>query len=171
MNFHSPTPLSQNSPYAVYFDIDADQALFHVVVLSIAYLITLPIGFERSRVPSGLGLRTIGLVSITCCAFVLMGVGFFSEQDAQSRLFYGILTGIGFIGGGALFKSSEGVRGTASAASVWSAAAIGMSVGLALLEIAIVLSIVTTVTLVAFSRPYHDSDLLVTKNDKRSEGE
>ena len=144
--------------YQHYFDVDLEQAIFHVAVLLIAYIIALPIGIERSRFNHGLGLRTVSIVAISCCAYVLIALNTFSEEGAQAKLYYGILTGIGFIGGGALFKSSNGVYGTASAASVWASAAIGVSVALALIEIALVLSAATTLTLYVGSRPATDSD-------------
>ncbi|BCD97227.1 MgtC/SapB family protein [Marinagarivorans cellulosilyticus] len=144
--------------YQHYFNIDIDQAMFHVMALFIAYIIALPIGIERSRIHSGLGLRTVSIVAMACCAFVLIALNTFTEQSAQAKFFYGILTGIGFIGGGALFKSADGVYGTASAASVWASSAIGVSVALAMVEIALVLSAATTLTLVACSRPNKDSD-------------
>ena len=146
------------SQYQHYFNVDLEQAIFHVMVLSLAYIIALPIGIERSRIHSGLGLRTVSIVAMACCAFVLIALNTFTEQNAQAKFFYGILTGIGFIGGGALFKSSDGVYGTASAASVWASSAIGVSVALAMVEIALALSAATTLTLVACSRPNKDSD-------------
>ncbi len=148
----------KGSPYDSYIHLDLEQAVFHVVILFLAYIITLPIGLERSRFKKGPGLRTLSIVSMACCAYVLVAFSVFSEAHAQSKLLYGVITGVGFIGGGALFKSDDGVYGTASAASLWVACAIGISVGLAMLEIAIVLSLTTTGTLIFGSRPRNDSD-------------
>lgn len=146
------------SLYAAYFDIDIDQALFHIFVLGITYLITLPVGIERSRTPHGIGLRTLTLVSVTCCAYTLIGQAMFESEEAVSKFFYGILTGVGFIGGGAVFKSKNGVHGAASAGAVWASASIGVAVGLAMLEIAIVVSLLTSGTLYVMRRPNKDSD-------------
>ena len=66
---------------------------------------------------------------------------------------YAIITGMGFIGGGAIFKSEEGAKGTATAASLWNTAAIGISVATGRYEIAIILSIVGFVIL-QFSEPF-----------------
>ena len=54
---------------------------------------------------------------------------------------YGIVTGIGFIGGGAIFKQSDGASGTATAAGIWNTGAIGVAVAYQNYEIAIILSI------------------------------
>lgn len=145
--------------YHAFFQLDLDQALFHVAVLLAAYVIALPIGIERSRVQLGLGLRTVSIVSMSCCALVLMAFTVFDDPRAQAKCVYGVITGIGFIGGGALFRSENGVYGTASAASVWASAAVGISVALALIEVALVLSVATTITLLLCSRPKQDSDL------------
>lgn len=56
---------------------------------------------------------------------------------------YGIITGMGFIGGGAIFKSEDGVKGTATAASLWNTGAIGISVAYGRYEIAVILSVVS----------------------------
>lgn len=144
-----------------YYSIDWGQTLFYLSVLAINYAITLPLAFERTwRSPGHLGFRTISLVSISCCAFVLMALAVFTEESAQSKFFYGVLTGIGFIGGGALFRSDKGVYGTASAASVWAAAGIGIANGLGCIEIALVLSILATITLHFFSVSDKNSDTI-----------
>ena len=144
-----------------YYTIDVVKMLFNFSVCVINYVITLPLALERTwRSPGHLGFRTISLVSLSCCAFVLMALTVFSDENAQSKFFYGILTGIGFIGGGALFRSDKGVFGTASAASVWAAAGIGIASGLGCIEIALVLSILVTVTLHFFSMADKDSDTL-----------
>jgi putative Mg2+ transporter-C (MgtC) family protein len=61
------------------------------------------------------------------------------------------MTGIGFIGGGAILKNGDAVRGTATAASIWTTGAIGAATALGRFEIALVLSIVTFVTLRAMA--------------------
>lgn len=142
-----------------FFNLEPEKALFHVAVIILAYLIALPVGMERSRTDIGLGFRTVSLVSVACCALSLIAFDTFDDQNAQAKMLYGVLTGIGFIGGGALFKSNDGVFGTASAASVWTAAAIGIAVSISLIEIALILSAISTATLYFGSRPKHDSDL------------
>jgi putative Mg2+ transporter-C (MgtC) family protein len=70
-----------------------------------------------------------------------------SGPDALSRLLYGLMTGIGFIGGGAILKHRQTVHGTATAASIWNTGAIGAAVGFDRYEIALVLCIMNVVTL------------------------
>ena len=58
-----------------------------------------------------------------------------------------LLTGVGFIGGGAILKHSAGASGTATAASLWATGAVGGAVGYGLYDIAVILSVVTYATL------------------------
>ncbi len=87
---------------------------------------------------------------------MLLGLQVLSSTDAEARVMEGIITGIGFIGGGAILKNvvnGEGfVSGTATAASLWSTGAIGISVATGRLEIALVLSVLTFFTLRVMSK-------------------
>lgn len=66
-----------------------------------------------------------------------------------SRVLQGLVTGIGFVGGGAIVRDGINVRGTATAASIWAAGAIGATVALGRIEIAIVLAVMDVFTMVA----------------------
>ena len=63
-------------------------------------------------------------------------------RNVESRVWQGLLTGIGFIGSGAILKTTDGVRGTATAASIWNTAAVGAAVAYDALDIAIALSVI-----------------------------
>ena len=107
-----------------------------------AYLLALPIGWEREREAKSLGVRTFPLVAMASCGYVLVGRLFGgASADAQSRIIQGVITGIGFIGGGAILKTQGSVRGTATAASIWNTGVIGTAVALERYEIAVVLSV------------------------------
>jgi putative Mg2+ transporter-C (MgtC) family protein len=80
------------------------------------------------------------------CGYLLL-MGHHPNTSDQSRLLQGLITGIGFIGGGAILKEGASVRGTATAASVWNAAIIGAAVALNQLTIAIALAILNIFTL------------------------
>jgi putative Mg2+ transporter-C (MgtC) family protein len=69
------------------------------------------------------------------------------DVAAQSRVLQGLITGIGFVGGGAILKEGATVKGTATAASVWNAGVIGASVALEHYEIAILLAALNLLTL------------------------
>lgn len=85
--------------------------------------------------------------------FTILAISIFEDQDAQAKVIAGIITGIGFIGGGgAILKDSSQVSGTSTAAAIWSTGAIGIAVGLERIEIAIALSILTFATLKIIGR-------------------
>jgi putative Mg2+ transporter-C (MgtC) family protein len=114
---------------------------YHSYQLGIAFLLALPIALNREYKARGAGMRTYPLVSIACCAFMLVARDVYEGDAAEARVMYGIITGMGFIGGGAIMKNNSGVSGTASAAGIWLTGAIGLSVAYARYEIAIVLTL------------------------------
>src|SRR3546814_10782246 len=73
-----------------------------------------------------------------------MGISDCSSDVCSSEL---LITGMGFIGGGAILRLKDSVKGTATAASIWVTGAIGMAVGLGSLDVAVMLSVATVVTL------------------------
>src|SRR5271170_907405 len=112
----------------------------------LTYVLTLLIGWEREQEEHTTGLRTFPLVGIASCGF-LLSMGANAHSDDQSRILQGLITGIGFIGGGAILKDQVKVRGTATAASIWNAGVIGASVAMNHYSIAIILALVNLVTL------------------------
>jgi putative Mg2+ transporter-C (MgtC) family protein len=119
-----------------------------LLALAVAYLLAFPIGWNREREERSAGLRTFPLVAVASCGFVQaaepMTAG---EPEAMARIMEGIITGMGFIGGGAILRLKDSVKGTATAASLWVTGAIGTSVGLGRYDVAVVLSLITILTL------------------------
>jgi putative Mg2+ transporter-C (MgtC) family protein len=112
-----------------------------------SYLLAVPIGWNRERYERSAGIRTFPLVAVATCGFMLVGMEALSGSSAQARVLEGIITGMGFIGGGAILKSGKAVTGTATAASLWGTGAVGVAVAWQRYEIAIVLSLLTFLTL------------------------
>lgn len=128
-------------------DFDFTLALSHLIHLALAYGFAWPIGWEREKNDRTAGLRTFPLVAAAGCGFVLIGQATLGgDPEAMSRVMYGLMTGIGFIGGGAILKKEGGVSGTATAASIWITGAIGAAVAFRRYEIAVVLCVVTFLT-------------------------
>lgn len=124
------------------------QALQHLVALAIAYLLALPIGWDREQEERSAGLRTFPLVAIACCGFVQAAeLRYGTHPDAMGKIVEGLITGVGFIGGGAILKMRNSVRGTATAASLWATGAIGTAVGLGAWAVALLLTVLTVMTL------------------------
>ena len=120
----------------------------HIAALAAAYLLALPIGWNREKQERSAGLRTFPLVAIASCGFIQAAEGLTSDHpEAMARIVEGIITGMGFIGGGAILRMKESVKGTATAASLWATGAVGTAVGLGSYDVAIVLSVITMITL------------------------
>ena len=124
----------------------------HLIALSIAYLLALPIGWNREKAERSAGLRTFPLVAVATCGVVQATERMTAtEPEAMARIVEGLIVGMGFIGGGAILRQERSVQGTATAASLWVTGAMGVSVGLGVYDVAIVLSLVTLVTLLLLS--------------------
>ena len=116
----------------------------NLLKLAIALVLALPIAWNRERSTHIMGLRTYPLVAIGCCGYVLVASSFLSESstDAQARILQGLISGIGFVGGGAILKNDNHVQGTATASSIWATGAVGAAVAHSSYEVAIVIAIV-----------------------------
>ncbi len=127
---------------------DSFRILPHLIALTIAYVLALPIGWNREKNERSAGLRTFPLVAIATCGIVqatetiLQG-----HPEGTARIIEGLMTGMGFIGGGAILKEGGSVRGTATAASLWSTGATGAAVGLGAYDVAVMISLFTFLTL------------------------
>ena len=124
--------------------VDWSLFLTHLLRVLIAGALALPIAWQREFTTGTMGLRTFPLVAVASCGFVLLALEVVGESaEAQARVIQGLMTGIGFIGGGAILKESGEVRGTATAAGVWSTGVIGAAVGYSEYEVAMVVSLMT----------------------------
>ena len=113
-----------------------------------AFLLALPLGWERGLTARTAGLRTFPLVAVGACAYLLIGQHALGESaEAQARVLSGLLTGIGFVGGGAILKTERDVRGVATAASLWNTGAIGAAAAYGRYELGLILSVTNLLTL------------------------
>jgi len=90
------------------------------------------LGFERERAGRPAGLRTFMMVTAGSAAFTLVSVYGFVDQGTvrdPARVAAQIVTGIGFLGAGTIWRTPSTVRGLTTAATIWFAAAVGMMVG------------------------------------------
>ena len=130
-------------------ELDLGRAASEFVKILAAYLFALPLGWQRESAPDapGAGLRTFPLVAAGSCAYLLVGRSVLEGSEAHARLLYGLMTGVGFIGGGSILKQRASVAGTATAASIWNTGAIGAAVAWGRYEIALVLTLISVLTL------------------------
>ena len=112
----------------------SDLTLFGRVAL--ATVLGYAIGFEREIRGQDAGDRTFSLVALGSAAFTVIGVDAFPET--AEKLIAGIVTGVGFIGGGLMLRRPEDgvVKGLTTAAAIWSASAVGVLAGAGRLALA-----------------------------------
>ena len=114
--------------------------------IGLTYVLTAFIGWDREKEAHSAGLRTFPIVGMASCGYLLV-LGSQPDITAQSRVLQGLITGVGFVGGGAILKEGANVKGTATAASIWNAGVIGASVAIGHIEIAIILAALNLLTL------------------------
>ncbi len=112
--------------------------------VSVAFIIGAVIGLEREFRSKPAGFRTMILICVGSCLYTILS----KEASASTdRIASNIVTGIGFIGAGVIFKEGISVNGLTTAALIWITAALGMAVGYHNYPIAIVVSIIVVVAL------------------------
>ena len=120
------------------------------------------IGLEREIHRKPAGLRTNIMICLAAAVFTLIGRELSSSSNAEmTRLLAGVITGVGFIGGGALIQDRKGVHGLTTAATIWLVAAIGVLCGLQLYSLAVGVTVIALLVLWGFSI----LDMLIHKSD------
>ena len=133
-----------------------------LIRLVVACLLGAAIGFERDIHGRAAGLRTNMLVSMGAALFMLVSVAVAESFSGgpestglradPSRIAAQIVTGIGFLGAGAIIKEGFNVRGLTTAACLWVSAGVGMAAGAGFFEMAIVVTLIGLFTLVVVNR-------------------
>jgi putative Mg2+ transporter-C (MgtC) family protein len=111
---------------------NAEETIRVVIRLLAALLAGGIIGLQREASGKAAGLRTHILVCVGTTLLVVAAVDAGMQQDAMSRVIQGLVTGIGFLGAGAILKveSSHQIKGLTTAAGIWMTAALGVAIGL-----------------------------------------
>lgn len=114
--------------------------------VSIAFVIGALLGLEREFRSKPAGFRTMILISVGSCLYTILskeaGAGASSDRIASN-----IVTGIGFIGAGVIFKEGISVNGLTTAALIWITAALGMAIGYHNYPVAIVVTAIVVIAL------------------------
>jgi putative Mg2+ transporter-C (MgtC) family protein len=148
--------------------LDRFQIFPHLAALAAAYALALPIGWDRERAERSAGLRTFPLVAIAACGFVQAAEAVLVKSpEGIARIIEGVITGIGFIGGGAILKEGGTVHGTATAAGLWATGAVGAAVALEAYDVAILIAAMTFVTLKAITPFKEEGPAKQTDGDDR----
>lgn len=100
--------------------------IFRILIALLAGAI---IGFERQWHQKSAGLKTNTLVSIGAAFYVILSVQLTQESGDVTRIIGQIVTGVGFLGAGIIFREGPSIHGLTTAATVWCSAAIGSMAG------------------------------------------
>jgi len=149
--------------------------------IALAALLGAIVGLERVWGGHPAGLRTNMVISISSCLFTILSIEAFplvgAAQDT-ARVAAQIVTGVGFLGAGALLQSKGHIRGLTTAATIWAVAAIGMAVGTKAYFLAVFTTILMTGLLVLLApisgrleRKARERIKAMRKAEKRKPGE
>lgn len=111
----------------------------------ISFIVGSAIGFEREYRSKAAGLRTIIMICLGSTIFTI--VSLIIDPDSKDRIASTIVTGVGFLGAGVIFKDGLSVTGLTTASTIWIASALGMAIGMGQYFVAFVSSIIVLVIL------------------------
>jgi putative Mg2+ transporter-C (MgtC) family protein len=114
--------------------------------LWIAGLLGAIVGTEREVRRKPAGLRTNILIAVGAALFTAIAETMVNE-DASTRIIQGIITGVGFIGGGVLIRQGGSITGMTTAATIWMVTGIGVACGMRLYEMAVAVTVLALVIL------------------------
>lgn len=132
-----------------------------LIKISVSLVLGLIIGLEREMTNKTAGLRTHILICLGSTVFTILSLHGFADgvihdgvriQNDPARIAAQILTGIGFIGGGAVLHHGINVYGLTTAATIWITASLGMAVGVGSYELAVITTLVTFIVLVVIRK-------------------
>ncbi len=105
------------------------------------------VGLEREYRQKPAGLRTNILIALGSALFTILSISMGHESGTADRIAAQIVTGIGFLGGGAILRSGNTVHGMTTAATIWVNAAIGVAAGMGQYALATATAVLTLVVL------------------------
>jgi putative Mg2+ transporter-C (MgtC) family protein len=114
--------------------------------MTAALLLGAVVGLERQWRQRTAGTRTNALVAAGASAFVMSGLLIEGDPSALGRIASYVVSGVGFLGAGVIFKDSGNVHGLNTAATIWCSAAIGVLAGLGASHLALVLALAVIFT-------------------------
>ena len=146
---------------------DAEAMIRLSVRLIVAMIFGAVIGIQRERAGKPAGLRTHMMVALGAAVFVIASGEFGMNPDSISRVIQGLITGIGFLGAGAILKLYEkrAVEGLTTAAGIWMTAALGVAVGLGRFGLALMATLLAWMTLSLVRKLEH----MLNRGDRKSE--
>lgn len=135
----------------IAFDLHPQMLIRLIVAVALGALV----GYERERDGKPAGVRTHGMVSLGAALFTVVSLYGFGPSADPTRVAAMVVSGIGFLGAGAILHQRESIHGLTTAASLWVTAAIGTAVGVGMIGMSIVTTILVFLLLRFGPRPGH----------------
>ena len=121
-----------------------------IIKIGVAFLLGALLGLEREYRSKPAGFRTLIMITVGATVFTILSYRIGS--DTPDRIAANIITGIGFIGAGVIFKEGLKVSGMTTASTIWIAAAIGMSIGYGAYYLAAGVTVLVLIILMLLSK-------------------
>ena len=128
-------------------ELDLAAELSVIVRLLLASAFGALVGLEREIHEHPAGMRTHLLVSLGSAGFTVLSIDVFGVDGDPGRVAAQVVTGVGFLGAGAILKEGATIRGLTTAASLWAVAAVGMAAGAGAWGVAVTATIIVLVSL------------------------
>jgi len=125
------------------------------------------IGLERELSGKSAGLRTNLLICLGAAIFTIISKRMTVGDGSTTRIAAQIVTGVGFLGAGALIQDRRGVHGLTTAATIWLVASIGMACGAGFKELAVISTLITIIVLAGLAKLAKPLERYATKHKTR----
>ena len=135
-------------------EVNMPNSVFRLII---SMLLGMIIGAERKRKGQTAGIRTFALISMGACLAMLLSIYVPQEymglkNGDPGRIAAQVITGIGFLGGGAMIQMRGTVKGLTTAAGIWITAIIGMAVGIGMYLVSFIATALVLIALIAFEQ-------------------
>ena len=135
-------------------EVNLQNSVFRLII---SMLLGMVIGAERKRKGQTAGIRTFSLISMGACLAMLLSIYVPQEymglkNGDPGRIAAQVITGIGFLGGGAMIQMRGTVKGLTTAAGIWITAIIGMAVGIGMYLVSFTATCLVLIALIAFEQ-------------------
>ena len=110
------------------------------------------VGTEREISGKAAGLRTNLLICLGAAVFTIISKQMAGESDSLTRIAAQIVTGVGFLGAGAIIQDRGGVHGLTTAATIWLVASIGMACGAGFYALAAISTLIAVIVLIGLGQ-------------------
>jgi len=138
--------------------------IFSIVL---AVVLGAAIGIEREFSGKAAGLRTNILICLGAAVFTIISKRMAGGDDSLTRIAAQIVTGVGFLGAGAIIQDRGGVHGLTTAATIWFVASLGMACGAGFYELAVILTLLAIFVLIGLRQMQKPLRRYITKHEPK----